>query len=151
MDIVIARQPDVTDLARLLWLHASADEQKAQPLEAFTAQVAGWLTLRTESHVAFMARLEHAEIVGMAWLALVSRPPRPGAVARYSADLQSVFVVPEHRGQGIGSALVRAAVAHAERHHAAQVTVSSSTKAVLMYERLGFHSSRELLGRSIDG
>jgi GNAT superfamily N-acetyltransferase len=83
----------------------------------------------------------------MAWLALVPRVPRPGVTTRLSADVQSVFVVPEHRGKGIGSALVQTASDHARRLGAGRVTVSSSRAAVPMYERLGFASSRQLLER----
>ncbi|GAB3758115.1 hypothetical protein GCM10028864_43030 [Microlunatus parietis] len=83
-------------------------------------------------------------MVGMAWVALVPRVPRPGKLNRLSADIQSVFVRPEHRGQGIGSALVEAATAHALRLGALHVTVHSGRRAVPVYERLGFVSSPEL-------
>ncbi|MGW0837342.1 GNAT family N-acetyltransferase [Streptomyces prunicolor] len=42
--------------------------------------------------------------------------PTPGATSRLAADGQSVFVRPERRGRGIGSALVAAASEHAVRH-----------------------------------
>lgn len=81
----------------------------------------------------------------MAWLALVPRVPRPGRIGRLSADVQSVFVVPAHRGRGIGAALVEAVTQHALQLGAAHVTVHSSEGAVPLYERLGFTSSRLLL------
>jgi predicted N-acetyltransferase YhbS len=78
-------------------------------------------------------------------LALIARVPRPGTTTRLSADLQSVFVVPEHRGNQIGAALVQAATEHVVRLGAGRVTVHSSRGAVPLYERLGFASSEELL------
>lgn len=84
----------------------------------------------------------------MAWVALLPRAPRPGDLSRVSADLQSVFVLPEHRGRGIGSALVRAATAHAQSRGASRVTVDSGPPAVPMYERLGFAPSRQLMQRT---
>lgn len=76
----------------------------------------------------------------MAWVALVPRVPRPGATSRLSADIQSVFVMPKQRGQGIGSALVEAASKHATHPRSLHVTVHSGRKAEPVYERLGFES-----------
>ena len=86
----------------------------------------------------------------MAWVALLVRVPRPGDTARRSADIQSVFVVPEHRDKGIGSSLVQAATEHAMRLGASRVTVHSGRRAVPVYERLGFASSPQLLQRPTD-
>jgi GNAT superfamily N-acetyltransferase len=86
----------------------------------------------------------------MAWVALVPRVPRPGQGLRFSADIQTVFVEDAHRHQGIGSALVRAAADHATSLGASRVTVHSGRKAVPVYERLGFESSRRLLQRPPD-
>jgi GNAT superfamily N-acetyltransferase len=86
----------------------------------------------------------------MAWLAFLPRVPRPGTTSRRSADIQSVFVVPEQRGRRIGSALVQAASEHAFRLGAERVTVHSGRQSVPVYERLGFASSRELLQRQAE-
>jgi GNAT superfamily N-acetyltransferase len=145
MDIRLADQQDVPQLARLLWMHAAPEEQARQSVEAFAVDLAGWCAGHSDSHFAFVAQDADCEIVGMAWLALLPRVPRPGTTTRLSADLQSVFVVPDHRGKGIGSALVEATADHAARLGAGRVTVSSSRRAVPVYERLGFAPSRRLL------
>jgi GNAT superfamily N-acetyltransferase len=150
MDICIAGQADLEHLARLLWLHAAPEQQVKQSVESFAVDLAGWWADHDDSHLAFVARLAESEVVGMAWLALVPRVPRPGVTSRRSADIQSVFVVPEQRGKGIGSALVQAASEHAFRLGASRVTVHSGRKAVPVYERLGFASSRQLLQREPD-
>ena len=137
-------------MARLLWLHAAPDEQAKQSVESFTVDLASWWTEHDDSHLAFVARVAESEVVGMAWLAFVPRVPRPGTVTRRSADIQSVFVVPEQRGKRIGSALVRAASEHALRLGADHVTVHSGRKAVPLYERLGFASSPQLLQRALE-
>ncbi|MFY1693150.1 GNAT family N-acetyltransferase [Plantactinospora sp. WMMB782] len=147
MRISQAGVDDVADLARLSWLD-TLDEEPAQPsVAAFAAELAAWWAAHQHSHLAFVARLRRPEIVGVAWVALVPRVPRPGATGRLSADIQSVFVLPEQRGQGIGSALVQAAAEHATRLGALRVTVQSGRRAVPVYERLGFASSRQLLQR----
>jgi GNAT superfamily N-acetyltransferase len=145
-----ARTDDVADLARLLWLDTHKEEPAHQPVDAFAAELAQWWAAHHDSHHAFVARLLRPEIVGMAWVALVPRVPRPGATSRLSADIQSVFVMPEQRGQGIGSALVAAASEYATRLGSLRVTVHSGRKAVPVYERLGFESSGQLLQRPPD-
>lgn len=144
MDIRIAEQADVKHLARLLWLNATPEQQAQQTVEAFAADLDTWWADH-DSHVAFIAQVAESEVVGMAWLAIVARVPRPGVTTRRSADIQSVFVVPEHRGQRIGSALVQAAADHAFHLGAGHTTVHSGRRAVPVYERLGFASSRQLL------
>jgi len=140
---------DIPNLARLLWLDSRGEKPAQRSVDAFAAELASWWTSHQE-HVAFVARLVGPEIVGMAWVALVPRVPRPGATSRLSADVQSVFVVPELRGQGIGSALVEAASEYATRLGSLRVTVHSGRRAVPVYERLGFQSSRQLLQRTPD-
>ena len=104
MRIGQASVEDIAGLARLLWLDTRGEEPEPRSVDAFAADLAEWWTDRYGSHLAFVARVGRAEIVGMAWVALVPRVPRPGATSRLSADIQSVFVMPEHRGRGVGSA-----------------------------------------------
>ncbi|GAB3929104.1 hypothetical protein GCM10011575_26030 [Microlunatus endophyticus] len=143
---------DVGGLALLLWLDTRDEEPTGPSLDAFTAELDRWWTRHRDTHRAFVAALPSgreggAEIIGMAWVALVDRIPRPGATSRMSADIQTVFVMPDHRGRGVGSELVEAAAAHATRLGAIRVTVHSGSRAVPVYERLGFASSRQLLQR----
>ena len=147
MDVGLAGPQDVAHLAHLLWLNGSPAEQGQQPVESFATDLAAWWADHARTHVAFLARLPGSEVVGSAWLALVPRPPRPGTTARLSADVQSVFVLPDRRGRGIGTALVEAVTEHAFRLGALHVTVHSGERAVPVYERLGFASSRQLLQR----
>jgi GNAT superfamily N-acetyltransferase len=142
-----ANADDIADLARLLWLDTRTEEPAQRSVDGFAAELAQWWSSHQDSHLAFVARLLRPEIVGMAWVALVPRVPRPGATSRLSADIQSVFVMPEQRGRGIGSALVEAASEHAAHLGSLRVTVHSGRKAVPVYERLGFESSRQLLRR----
>lgn len=144
----MAGREDLDELARLLWLDTPPDQQATQPFEAFARDLRGWWAAHHSSHLPFVAREGGPGLVGMAWLALIPRVPRPGAPARLSADIQAVFVEAGQRGRGIGSALVEAATAHAFHQGAVRVTVHSGRTAVPVYERLGFTSSRQLLMRS---
>jgi GNAT superfamily N-acetyltransferase len=145
-----ARGGDITPLARLIWLDTHGDEPGATALEAFAASLGRWCEEHQESHVAFVARRPDGEVVGMAWVALVPRILRPVPTMRMSGDLQTVYVLPKHRGSGIGSALVDAAARHAAEAGALRVTVHSGRRAVPVYERLGFEASPRLLQRPPD-
>lgn len=145
MTVALAARTDLPDLARLLWLHAAPAEQEAQAVESFAVELGHWWSVHETSHLAFVARDTESQVVGMAWLAFFARVPRPGTTGRCSGDIQSVFVLPEHRGRGLGGALVTAATSHALALGAGRVTVRSGRKAVPIYERLGFASSRQLL------
>ncbi|WP_165947183.1 GNAT family N-acetyltransferase [Micromonospora sp. 15K316] len=150
MKISQANADDVADLARLLWWDSRHEQPPQLSVDAFAAELARWWAAHQDSHLAFVARLRRPEVVGMAWVALVPRVPRPGAPRRLPADIQSVFVMPNQRGRGIGSALVEAASEHAAHLGSLRVTVRSGRKAVPVYERLGFESSRQLLQRPPD-
>ncbi len=142
-----ADRTDVAALARLKW-RAEFDRQATESeFNSFAADLSDWWQEHVLSHSAFLARTEQGDAVGAAWLALLPRVPRPGSLARFSADLQSVFVLPEHRGRGIASMLVEAAFQHATAAGAGRVTVHSSEKAVPLYRRLGFDTSAKLLQR----
>jgi GNAT superfamily N-acetyltransferase len=148
--IVPAEPQDVPELARLVWLD-TFDAIPAPPaLEVFAQDLAAWWSAHDDTHHAFVARGDGVDLVGMAWVALVPRVPRPGHEARSSADIQTVFVEESHRNHGIGSALVNAAANHATSLGASRVTVHSGRKAVLVYERLGFAASPRLLQRPPD-
>jgi len=141
---------DVRGLARVKWIDRAAEGAGDSEFESFVAALASWWELHRGTHSAFVARTTDDEIVGAAWVALVPRVPSPGASNRLSADIQSVFVLPEHRDDGVGTALVAAATAHAHGAGASRVIVHSSERAVPVYRRLGFAGSSKLLQRISD-
>lgn len=148
MKIVQASADQVTLLARLLYADHGGEDPSQERVDAFATALADWWGARGSSHRCFVAQNSDSEVVGMAWVAVLPRVPRPGATDRLAADIQTVFVRPEWRGQGIGSALVRVAVEYAESLGALHTTVHSGRRAVPVYERLGFESSRQLLQRT---
>ncbi|WP_050721044.1 GNAT family N-acetyltransferase [Microbacterium sp. GCS4] len=138
------------DLARLKWLDAEGREPTDPELRAFTQEMTSWWAENGANHSAYIARSPSGQAIGAAWLALVPRVPRPGNLRRLSADVQSVYVVPTSRGQGVGSMLVEAARAAAVDQGAPRIVVHSSERAVPLYRRLGFAISERLLQRHHD-
>lgn len=149
MHIERAGPDEVRGLARLKWMDRAADDADTAEFDSFVEALGSWWQSHQDTHSAFVAQIEGAT-VGAAWVALLPRVPSPGASNRLSADIQSVFVVPEHRGGGVGTALVDAATAHAHSAGASRVTVHSSERAVAVYQRLGFAGSPKLLQHMAD-
>lgn len=144
---VRAAAPDDRDaVAELRW-RWSVEENRATPRmshDEYLAGAAAWFAAHEATHRGFVADLE-GRIIGMAWLAVTPRFPTPQSTARITADLQSVYVDPGHRGRGIGAGLVRAALEQATRDGAERMVVHSSEGAVRLYERAGFAAGPRLL------
>ncbi|MBI1761036.1 MAG: GNAT family N-acetyltransferase [Acidobacteria bacterium] len=78
--------------------------------------------------------------VGAAWLRLL--PQGYGYVDAATPEL-TLAVVPEQRGRGLGAALLRALLAHAQmRYRAVSLSVSADNPATRLYQRVGFETLR---------
>ncbi len=142
---------DLPALAALRWRWAVPDRPPGPgDLEAFEAALAAWLRQRGGDVVCVVAATGD-ELVGMAWLVVFDRVPNPDAPVRRTGDVQSVFVLPEHRGDGVGSRLIAAVCEAADGRGLAKLTVDSSARAVSLYERWGFTRSGALLQRAASG
>lgn len=136
------RRATPEDAPALAALRVAWGDEADASRDGFASTFEDWA--RSTDHTGFVA-VEDGEVVGMAWLALLERPPSPERGTRVGGDVQSVYVLASHRRRGIGSTLTRAVVDEARRRGAQRVTVQSSTRAVPMYERLGFASTPKLL------
>lgn len=128
---------DVADLARLRW---SWSEEGHAPVvgsrEEYVAGLGSWMADHPD--IAPVVAEAGGAVVGMGWVALVARVPDPRAFDRMTGDLQSVYVLPQHRGRGLGAAIVAALVEVAREAGCTRVTVHSDARAVTLYERDGF-------------
>lgn len=150
MEVTVRRATaeDAPTLAGLRW-RWEVDEHGATPgldraayLDFFTR----WTLDHRATHVPFVAEVDGAP-VGMAWLMVSDRVPAATRMHRRFGDVQSVYVVPEHRGAGVGAKLMAAVLREASGLEF--VTVHSSERAVTMYRRAGFgHNARWLEVRS---
>ncbi|MGK5737471.1 GNAT family N-acetyltransferase [Micromonospora sp. URMC 103] len=113
----------------------------------FIALFTTWTADHLSTHLPFLAEVD-GEVVGMAWLMVADRVPSPTGRRRRFGDVQSVYVVPELRGGGIGAVLLEAVLATARQLDLEHVTVHSTEEAVRFYERRGFaHDERWLRWR----
>lgn len=146
IDVRLAQDHELPDLARLRyeWVLANGEEDLG-PVATYVHEAVQWFEQHRETHIAFVAVQDPHRVVGMTWLAIGDRVPAPGRIGRRSGDLQSCFVVPELRGQGVGRRLVEKLLVHAWELSLEHVTVHASTRSVPMYQRSGFEHSHELL------
>lgn len=144
VEIRTAGTADVGSLAELLRQFAHRDGTD-DDRRRFATDLLGWWAAHRDSHLSFLAVLPSGAPVGMAWLALAARVPRPGATGRLCGDVQSLYVVPEHRSAGVGTALVGSVLRHAESLGLEHVTVHANEQARRVYDRAGFRPSGDLL------
>jgi GNAT superfamily N-acetyltransferase len=130
---------DAPALARLRWRWRAEERAEAPGVDraAFLDFFTAWVIDHLATHLPFVVEVD-GRLAGMAWLMLSDRVPAPGAMDRRTADVQSVYVLPELRDAGVGSALIAAVVAEARRRELEFVTVHSSDRAVPVYQRAGF-------------
>ncbi|MEJ7651742.1 MAG: GNAT family N-acetyltransferase [Nakamurella sp.] len=140
-----AHDSELDRVVQLRWQWALEVGEPAADEEAFVRLAGAWAHGNRSTRLPHIAVIADGSLLGMAWLALITRVPTASRIDRCSGDLQSCFVVPEHRGRGIGGALVRAVLATAHARGAEHVTVHASPDSVNLYQRNGFRSSGEFL------
>jgi GNAT superfamily N-acetyltransferase len=135
-----AEPSDDGSIARLRWTWR-VDERGESGMSQtdFDVALAGWLDAHRRTHLGFVAE-DGTALVGMAWLAIVERFPGPGVWARVAGNLQSVYVLPERRGQGVGTALVSAVINEARVRRLDYLVVHPSKRSFSLYERAGFRA-----------
>jgi GNAT superfamily N-acetyltransferase len=147
IEVRLARPEELGAVAELRW--RSTEESRGTPelpMEVFVSRFVRWAKEHASSHRCVVAVRDGA-VVGMAWLATMSRPPTPAALVRFSGDVQSVYVVPEERDRGLGGRLIEAILTIARELGLERVTVHSSERAIPLYSRHGFAVSHRFLLR----
>jgi ribosomal protein S18 acetylase RimI-like enzyme len=147
-DVVIraSRADDLPTVADLRW-RWSVDEDGGTPTataETFRRSMTDFALAHPETHRCVVAE-QDGVVVGMAWLAIVARPPTPDRPERHTADVQTVYVAPEARGRGIAQRLVAALLEVAVEAGVERTTVHSSVVGEALYRRLGFGDAARLL------
>ena len=146
--IVRSAQPDdVAGLAALkeAWAQLSRPVSESERRE-FAEDLAAWMRSQGQALECHVAEID-GELVGMAWLVLFERVPDIHDRTRLTGDIQSVYVLPQYRQQGIGSALVRSLTDAADERGVLRVTVSANAAAAAMYSATGFVTAPYLFER----
>ncbi len=137
-DIRPATDEDLPGLARLRWRWVDELGGATGTRDDYEQHFVAWARDHESTHLPVLAETG-GTLVGMAWVAHTPRLPSPGRLDRFNAEVQSVYVVPEARNRGIGTALITAAVDAAPG--AERVIVHSSESGLAAYHRAGFAPS----------
>lgn len=145
MDVVVRQgtAADAAELAGLRWRWRIEERNEGSEVDrqSFVDHFADWAATHPD-HLPFVADADGA-LVGMAWLFLTDRVPSPRQLARRAGDIQSVYIVPELRGQGVGALLLEALLRYATEAGLGNLTVHSATTAIGFYEKLGFRHNEQ--------
>jgi GNAT superfamily N-acetyltransferase len=144
MEIRWAEERDLDTLALFRWQWGAERQVPTEEFESFRLRFLDWCGNQASSHRALVGVVDD-EAVGMAWLARVARLPDADGPADLQVDLQSVYIVADRRGAGLGSLLVDAAFEAARAMGASLMTVHAGRRSLPLYKRLGFEPSGRLL------
>lgn len=146
--IIRSAQPkDVRGLVALkeAWAELSRPVSESERRE-FGEDLAAWMRSQGQALMCRVAEID-GELVGMAWLVLFERVPDIHDRTRLTGDIQSVYVLPQHRQRGIGRELVRSLTDAADERGVPRVTVSANAAAASIYSAEGFLTAPYLLER----
>jgi GNAT superfamily N-acetyltransferase len=143
--IRVATADDVDALARLRWQMTDEEGDVREPLADFLPRFREAVA-RFEASGSWTIWVAVADdrVVGCLWLKRIERVPRPNRDAVRMGYVTNVYVEPAWRNRGIGSRLLAAVRAVAERERLAELFVWPSERAVTLYRRAGYAPSLEL-------
>jgi len=133
---VVVRVAGPSDARAIAALRAVWHGQTAAD-HSFETRMAGWLAAEGERRTTWLAMLDGVS-VGMASLFEYRRMPWPARPDSRWGYVSNMFVAPEHRNRGIGSALLSTLIATAQERGYARLVVSPSVRAIEFYRRAGF-------------
>lgn len=121
----------------------------AEDEAAFVERCAAWMTDRLRAAGPWRCWVAQAgeAIVGAVWLGLVEKLPNPIGEPEWHGYVSSLYVRAEHRGAGLGSALLEACLRECEATAVDAVILWPTPASRTLYLRHGFAVRDDLLER----
>ncbi len=134
---------DLADLValRLRWQPAASPDEAG----ALDVSLRAWWGSERDRRVAWLARHTDGQAVGMANAVVFTRMPSPGRPAARWAYVANVFVVVEHRREGVGSRLMDSVVEWARAEGMMRIVLAPSEMSASFYRHLGFRPAEDLM------
>lgn len=135
-----ARAEDLGFLASMRYDFRAEMDEPNESRDAFEARIAGWLRDHLgETWKAWLA-FDGSEAIGEVLLQVVGKVPNPVPEPEELGYVTSLYVRPEHRGHGVGAALLDAALEHCRARGVDTIVLWPSVRSRSLYERRGFRA-----------
>ena len=144
-----ATAADAEPLARMRLAFRSEAGSLEEDAAAFLSRCVAWMARRLAAESSWRAwvAVEGDTVVATIWLQLIEKLPNPVGEAERHGYVSSLFVVPECRDQGLGTALLREALADCDRNGVDAVVLWPTPRSRPLYERHAFAVRDDLLER----
>lgn len=144
---------DAAELARLRWDFKLEDEPVALEIgarQAFLSDCEAWLRTRlADTWKAWVAEIDD-QIAGHVFVSAVERMPSPSGSGAPIGYVTNFYVVPQHRGRGLGAALLEAVNEHARKVPLETLIVWPSERSDPLYRRHGYTVGGDLLEQQVN-
>ena len=147
MRVRLATPDDAAMLAQLrLNLRASLHELREDEA-AFVERCTRWMSERLSEADRWRCWIAEREgtVLGAVWVQLIEKIPNPIAAPESYVYLTNFFVQPEHRGAGVGSQLLDAALSWSKSNNAELVLLWPTERSKTLYARHGFVTADDFM------
>jgi GNAT superfamily N-acetyltransferase len=140
---------DAPELARLRYEFRSTQQTMVEDREQFEERCRYWMRERLLPGAAWRCwvGIDKGRLIGTLWLQVVEKIPNPGEEQEYHGYISSVYVIPDHRHSGVGTALLLACLEECDSLDLDAVFLWCTPESRPLYERHGFHGPGPLLCR----
>lgn len=142
---------DAAALASLRFRLRSSVALVWEPEPEFLERCTGWMRERLSPGGAWRCWLaeDDGTIVGSVWLQLFEKIPNPGEDAEFHGYVSNLYVVPSHRGAGLGARLLEACLEACGEGTVDKVILWPTPESRTLYARHGFASREEPFVRAL--
>ncbi len=141
------RQANLDDLEALVQLRLSllreaGNLQSDTPTAALIEAIRQYLTktLPTGQFVAWVAQV-NSEIIGTSGMVMFEKPPVYGNLLGLDAYIMNIYTVPNWRGKGVATALLREIISYVKMTDARRIWLDATEDGKRLYEKFGFVST----------
>ncbi|MBA4179779.1 MAG: GNAT family N-acetyltransferase [Anaerolinea sp.] len=148
----LAEPADAPALARLRFEFRASLNEAVETEEAFLARAVRWMAGRLAAGTNWRCWVaeDGGTIVGHLWLQLIEKIPNPAAELEWHGYITNVFVHPNARGAGAGSALVEAALVFCREKGVDSVILWPTARSRTLYARHGFAVRDDIMEAILD-
>jgi GNAT superfamily N-acetyltransferase len=127
---------------RLSLLREAGNLQSDTPTAALVEAIRQYLTktLPTGQFVAWVAQV-NSEIIGTSGMVMFEKPPVYGNLLGLDAYIMNIYTVPNWRGKGVATALLREIISYVKMTDARRIWLDATEDGKRLYEKFGFVST----------